>query len=66
MKKPRVHHLWKEGQAAQEVSKDVVRSCRKKIKEAKAQLEVNLAPSVKSNKKCFYTLLAKGGARKTS
>lgn len=42
----RVYHLWKKGQAAREVLKDIVRSCRKKIKEVKAQLEVNLSTSV--------------------
>lgn len=42
------------GQVTQEVFKDVVGSWRKKIREAKGQLELNLANSVKDNKKCFY------------
>lgn len=36
----------------QEMFKDVTRSCRKKIREVEALLEVNLATSVKDNK-CF-------------
>lgn len=46
----RMYHLWKEGQATQ----DVARSCRKKTREAKAQLEPNFATSVKDNNKYFY------------
>lgn len=38
------------GQAAQEVFKDVVRSCKKKMTE----LDLNMATSVDDNKKCFY------------
>lgn len=34
--------------------KDVARSCRRRIREAKSQLELNLATSVKDNKKYFY------------
>lgn len=34
--------------------KDVVRSWRRKIREAKAQLELKLATSMKDYKKCFY------------
>ena len=33
----KLHHLWTEGQATQELFKDVVRSCRKKSSEAKVQ-----------------------------
>lgn len=43
-----------QGQVPQEVFQDVARSCRKKIREAKAQLECNLATFVKDNLKCFY------------
>lgn len=42
------------GQAAQEELKDVSRSCRNKSRQVKALLELNLANSVKGNKKCFY------------
>lgn len=52
--KKRVYHIRKKGQGTQEVFKDVVRSCRKKTGEANTQLELNLATSVKDNKKCFY------------
>lgn len=45
-----MYHLWKKGQATQEVFKDVLRSCRKKkIREMKAQLELSLATSVQDN-----------------
>ncbi|KAK4823930.1 hypothetical protein QYF61_008316 [Mycteria americana] len=53
-KKRRVYDLWKKGQATQEDYKDVVRLCRKKIRRARAQLELNLATAIKDNKKCLY------------
>ncbi|KAK4816346.1 hypothetical protein QYF61_015660 [Mycteria americana] len=53
-KKRRVYHFWKKGQATQEEYKDLVKSCREKIRKAKAQLELNLATAVRDNKKCFY------------
>jgi len=31
-----------------------VRLCREKIRRAKAYLEINLATTIKDNKKCFY------------
>jgi len=34
--------------------KDLIRSCREKIRTAKAQLELSLATVVRDNKKCFY------------
>ncbi|NXE01684.1 RTJK polymerase, partial [Chaetorhynchus papuensis] len=52
--KKRMYHLWKEGQVSQEVFKEAARACRKIIREAKAQFELNLATLVKDNKKCFY------------
>ncbi|GAB0208059.1 mitochondrial enolase superfamily member 1 [Grus japonensis] len=52
--KRRVYHSWKKGQATQEEYRDLVRSCRDKIRKAKAQLELNLATAVRDNKKCFY------------
>ncbi|NWV09231.1 LORF2 protein, partial [Ptilonorhynchus violaceus] len=53
-KKKRVYHLWKEGQVSQEMLKGLLGHVEKKIREAKAQLELNLATSVKDNKKIFY------------
>lgn len=42
-------------QATQEGYKDVVRSCREKIRKAKAQIELNLSTSgKKKNNSCFY------------
>lgn len=49
-----MYHFWKERQTKQETFKDVARSCGKKIREVKAQLEFNLTSPVKDNKKCFY------------
>jgi len=34
--------------------RDLVRSCREKIRKSKAQLELILATNVRNNKKCFY------------
>ncbi|KAF1478004.1 putative RNA-directed DNA polymerase from transposon X-element, partial [Eudyptula minor novaehollandiae] len=53
-KKRRVYRLWKKGQATQGEYRDLVRSCRKEMRKAKAQLEHNLAAVVKDNKKSFY------------
>ncbi|GAB0184704.1 mitochondrial enolase superfamily member 1 [Grus japonensis] len=52
--KRRVYHSWKKGQATQEEYGDLARSCRGKIRKAKAQLELNLATVVRDNKKRFY------------
>ncbi|GAB0210105.1 hypothetical protein GRJ2_003476300 [Grus japonensis] len=57
-KKRRVYHSWKKGQATQEEYRDLVRSCRDKIRKAKAQLELNLATVVRDNKKCFYKYIS--------
>ncbi|KAK4823437.1 hypothetical protein QYF61_002123 [Mycteria americana] len=53
-KKRRVYHFWKKGQATQEEYRELVKSCREKIRKAKAQLELNLVTVVRDNKKCFY------------
>ncbi|KAK4826062.1 hypothetical protein QYF61_005021 [Mycteria americana] len=45
-KKRRVYHFWKKGQATQKEYRDLVKSCREKIRKAKAQLELNLATVV--------------------
>ena len=45
------------GAATQEVFKDVVRSCRKKIREVTAQLSLNLATYVKDNQNYFLNTL---------
>lgn len=52
--KKRIYNLWKEGQVTWEDYKDFTKSCRKKIKRDKAQLELALATTVKDNKKCLY------------
>ncbi|KAK4830972.1 hypothetical protein QYF61_014431 [Mycteria americana] len=42
------------GQGTQEEYRDLIKSCREKIRKAKAQLELNLATVVTDNEKCFY------------
>ena len=63
-KKRRVGHLWKKGQATQEDYKDVARLCRKKIRRARAQLELNLAMAIKGKNKCFYKYMSSKGRAK--
>ncbi|NXH96976.1 RTJK polymerase, partial [Pachycephala philippinensis] len=52
--KKSMYHLWKEGQVSQEIFMGIVRACRKKIREAKTQLDLNSATFVKDNKECFH------------
>uniref|UniRef100_A0A8C2SLP0 Reverse transcriptase domain-containing protein n=1 Tax=Coturnix japonica TaxID=93934 RepID=A0A8C2SLP0_COTJA len=52
--KKRIYHLWKEGRATQNDYKEAAKMCRRKIREAKAQLESKLATGLKTNKKLFY------------
>lgn len=40
--KIRVYHLWKNGQATQEKFVDVIRECRKKIREVKKKLTTSI------------------------
>ena len=53
-KKGRVYHFWKKGHAVHEEYRDLIRSCREKIRKAKAQLELRLTTVVKDNRKCLY------------
>ena len=46
-KKRRVYHLWKKGQVKY---RELVRSCREEIRNAKAQLELRLATVARDNK----------------
>lgn len=52
--KRRMYQLWKEGQVPREVFKGAARVFRKKIREANAQFELNLATFVKEKKEHFY------------
>lgn len=52
--KKRIYLPWKKGQATQEEYEEVARICKEKIIKAKAQLEIDLATTVKDNKKLFY------------
>lgn len=45
---------WKKEQGTLENYKDVMRSCREKIRRAKTQLELNMVTAIKGDKKCFY------------
>ena len=49
----RIYHTWKEGHRTQRQYKEVVKTCREKIRKAKDQLELNLATGVKENKNLF-------------
>ncbi|XP_064908670.1 uncharacterized protein LOC135578557 [Columba livia] len=52
--KKRLYRLWKKGLATYEEFMEIARSCRKNIRETKVQFEVNLANSVRDNKKSFF------------
>lgn len=43
--------LWKEGQITREDCNNVARSCKEKIRRAKAQLELDLVATLKITKK---------------
>ena len=49
----RIYHTWKEGHRTQRQYKEVVKTCREKIRKTKDQLELNLATGVKENKNLF-------------
>ena len=48
------YKLWKQGHVTWEEYRDAVRTCRRRIRKAKAQIELNLVRDVKNNKKTFY------------
>ncbi|MFV1168848.1 hypothetical protein QMK97_29500, partial [Klebsiella pneumoniae] len=52
--KYRLYQLWKQGRVTWEEYRDAVRTCRRRIRKAKAQVELNLARDVKNNMKAFY------------
>ena len=49
--------LWKQGHVTWEKYRDAIRTCRRGIRKAKAQAELNLARDVKNNRKTFYGYL---------
>ena len=64
--KNRVYYLWKKVQATWEEYKEVTKICREKIREAKAQLELNLATVVKDDKIFLYKYVnSKKGTKKS-
>ncbi|KFO79625.1 hypothetical protein N303_03515, partial [Cuculus canorus] len=52
-KKKELHRQCKQGQGTWGVYRDTARLCRDEVRKAKAQLELNLAREVKTNKKGF-------------
>ncbi|KAK4831434.1 hypothetical protein QYF61_017565 [Mycteria americana] len=53
-RKKELYDLWKRGQASQEDYRAMVRICREKTRNAKAQLDLKLASVVSDNKKGFF------------
>ena len=48
------YKLWKQARVTWEEYRDAVWTCRRGIRKAKAQAELNLARDVKNNRKTFY------------
>ena len=49
-----MYKLWKQGRVTWEEYRDVVQTCRRRIRKAKVQVELNLVKDVKNNRKTFY------------
>jgi len=54
MGKKEMHRQWKQGHGSWEGCWDTARLCRKGVRKAKAQMELNLARATKNNHKGFY------------
>ncbi|KFV17265.1 hypothetical protein N340_13574, partial [Tauraco erythrolophus] len=52
--KKRAYRGWKQGQVAWEEYKEINRATRDQVRKAKALIELNLAKSIKDNKKSIY------------
>ncbi|KFV19397.1 hypothetical protein N340_02194, partial [Tauraco erythrolophus] len=52
--KKKAYRGWKQGQAAWEEYREIVRATRDQLRKAKALIELNLARDIKGNKKNFY------------
>ena len=59
-----MYKLWKQGRVTWEEYRDVVQTCRRRIRKAKAQVELNLAMDVKNNK-TFYRYIGQKRQAKT-
>jgi len=66
MKKRRVYHLWKKGQATQEEYRGLNGSCREEIRKVKAQLELRMATVVRGNKNIFTNTSTTRGPMRVS
>ena len=58
------YKLWKQGRVTWEEYRDAVRTCRRRIRKAKVQVELNLARDVKNNK-TFYRYIGQKRQAKT-
>ena len=52
--KKAAYKLWKQERVIWEEYRDAVWTCRRRIRKAKVQVELNLERDVKNNKKTFY------------
>ncbi|KFV19046.1 hypothetical protein N340_08358, partial [Tauraco erythrolophus] len=52
--KKKAYRGWKQGQAAWEEYREIVRAARDQVRKAKALIQFNLARDIKGNKKSFY------------
>ena len=59
------YKLWKQGRVTWEEYRDAVRTYRRRIRKAKAQVELNLTRDVKNNKKTFYRYIGQKRQAKT-
>ncbi|KGL97778.1 hypothetical protein N301_06892, partial [Charadrius vociferus] len=53
-RKKEAYREWKQGQVAWEEYRGIVRAARDRVRQAKAQIELNLAKDIKTNKKSFF------------
>ncbi|GAB0179086.1 mitochondrial enolase superfamily member 1 [Grus japonensis] len=56
--KKEAYRGWKQGQAAWEEYREIVRAARDQVRKAKVLIELNLARDVKDNKKSFYRYIS--------
>lgn len=52
------HRQWKLEQVTWDNNRDVARLCKDRIRKTKAQLELDLARSIKKDKKGFYKYIS--------
>ncbi|KGL96755.1 hypothetical protein N301_11125, partial [Charadrius vociferus] len=57
--KKEAYREWKQGRVAWEEYREIVQAARDQVRQAKAQLELNLSRDIKTNKKSFYKYVSK-------